>query len=242
MKKFIARISPIATAVGLAFGAGTALSQQPGQEQEEPQSAIEQRSNANADEQYEREQQQPSSQRTEQSESRDTGSSDFAQLAEENSDLSKFVEGVETAGLADALSSGTKYTIFAPTDEALESEDFDSLLEPENREELVALLRAHIVADDVDRELAGNISQARTIDGGNLGISMKDEKLMVGDAEAIEAEGFDIASLRVYKVDHVLGEGMPGDAGRRQAANRRSPSEPDRSALGGDVAEPGIRN
>jgi uncharacterized surface protein with fasciclin (FAS1) repeats len=238
MKKLIAGISPIATAVGLAFGAGSVLAQQPGEEQQEPQSAIEQPSNA--EEQYERDREQPSSQRPEQSESRETAS-DFDQLAEENSDLSKFVEGVKTAGLADALSSGTEYTIFAPTDDALESEEFDSLLQPENREDLIALLRAHIVADDVDQELAGTISQATTIDGGTLDISMEEEKLMVGNSEATQAEGPGIGSLRVYKVDQVLGNGMPGEAGRRQAANR--PLESDRSALGGDNnAEPGNRD
>jgi uncharacterized surface protein with fasciclin (FAS1) repeats len=248
MKKFIVRFTPIATAVGLALGTASVLAQQPGAEPQ-GRSAIDQRSDAQ--DQFEREDaleenradrsEEPARQEpARQEQSSDKADSDFDQLAEENSDLSKFVEGVKTAGLEDALSSGPQYTIFAPTDDALESADYDSLLQPENRQDLIALLRAHIVADDVDQELAGNISQARTIDGGTLDISMQDEKLMVGDAEATEADGFDIGNLRVYKVDQVLGEGMPGEAGRRQAANRQSPS--DRSAFGDDAPESGNRD
>jgi uncharacterized surface protein with fasciclin (FAS1) repeats len=155
-----------------------------------------------------------------------TGSdSDFDQLAEGNADLSKFIEAVKTAGLADALTSGTDYTIFAPTDSALEGEDLESLMQPENRQELIALLRAHIVADDVSQELAGNIQQAQTIDGGTLDISMENEKLMVGDAEATEASGIEVANLRVYKVDQVLARGLPGDTGQRQAAIRQPGSD-----------------
>jgi uncharacterized surface protein with fasciclin (FAS1) repeats len=236
MKRLIAGISPIAAAVGLALGTGSAFAQQAGQDQDENRSAFEQRANEAQDERIgpDRNQSQSESPASaqqgdqqqanrQQSDRQQQGTSKIDQLAEENSDLSKFVEALNTAGLSDALTGGIEYTVFAPTDSALEDEDIESLLQPENRRDLVAMLRAHIVADDVSHELAGNISQAQTIDGGTVEISMEDEKLMVGNAEATEADasGIDLGNLRVYKVDQLLGKGMPV---ARQAANRPAPS------------------
>lgn len=133
--------------------------------------------------------------------SADSGSLD--QLSDEHGDVSKFVEAVKTAGLEDALTDGTRYTIFAPNNEALEGEDLDELMSEENREDLVALLRAHIVADDVDAEQAKTLPEARTIDGGTVELSQEDDGLMVGDAKAMESD-IELGNLRVYVIDGVL--------------------------------------
>jgi len=141
-------------------------------------------------------------------ESRDTGSaSDLDQLAEDNDELSQFVEALKATGLDDALTGGTEYTVFAPTNDALDNAEYDSLMEPENRTELIALLRAHIVADDVDQTLAGQIDEARTIDGGSVSISTEGDRIMVEGNEAKEA-GIELGSLRVYAVDEVLSKGQ----------------------------------
>src|SRR5690606_39593512 len=61
------------------------------------------------------------------------------------------------------------YTVFAPTNDAWEQMSGlskDELMQPENREQLISLLRAHIVADDVDEQMARSLQQAQTIDGG----------------------------------------------------------------------------
>jgi uncharacterized surface protein with fasciclin (FAS1) repeats len=56
------------------------------------------------------------------------------------------------AGLAPALSGHTKLTVFAPTDAAfaaLPAGTVESLLLPENKDKLVALLKYHVVAGEV---------------------------------------------------------------------------------------------
>jgi hypothetical protein len=68
----------------------------------------------------------------------------------------------------------------------------------------VSLLRAHIVADDVDQELASRIAKAKTIDGGEVDIQAENGELMVGDAKAVDAEGIEMDSLRIYPIDGVL--------------------------------------
>lgn len=59
------------------------------------------------------------------------------------------------AGLADALATTDNITVFAPTDDAfaaLPEGTVESLLEPENKDQLVAILTMHVLP----RELASN--------------------------------------------------------------------------------------
>jgi hypothetical protein len=134
------------------------------------------------------------------------GDEAFDKPSAEHADLATFSEAVKTAGLADSLTGGTQYTVFAPTDEAWEKsgQNADELMQPQNREELVSLLRAHIVADDVDQELASRIAKAKTVDGGEVDIQAENGELMVGNAKAVDAAGIEMDSLRIYPIDAVL--------------------------------------
>lgn len=135
------------------------------------------------------------------------GDAEIDALSQRSADLSKFVEAVKAAGLGDALTGGdTRYTVFAPTNEAFESmqgRSIDELMSSGNQEELVSLLRAHIVADDVDSQRAGTIQQALTIDGGTVELSSQDGELSVGDAKVVESD-IEVAGLTVHAIDGVL--------------------------------------
>ncbi|WP_417248767.1 fasciclin domain-containing protein [Celeribacter sp.] len=64
------------------------------------------------------------------------------------SNLSTLVEAVKTAGLADDLMGDGPLTVFAPTDAAfadLPEGALDSLMQPENRDDLIAVLGTHVV-------------------------------------------------------------------------------------------------
>ena len=128
------------------------------------------------------------------------------QIAAEHEELEIFVEAVKAAGLADALTGSTEYTVVAPTNEAFESMSGlsrEELLAPENREELVRLLRAHIVADDLDREMAGNIPEALTIDGGSVSVDVEGEEFLVGGRSVVTSD-IQRGNLRVHAVDGLL--------------------------------------
>src|SRR5690606_20709773 len=81
------------------------------------------------------------------SDRRSAESSDLDGIAEEHQSLSRFMEALRVTGLDETLTSGTAYTVFAPTNEAFDDQ-WEELQGAENREELIELLRAHIVADD----------------------------------------------------------------------------------------------
>ena len=252
MKSFLKTTSPLALAIGLAFGSTAALAQQqpgsndpqagpapigqqqrPGQSQNQRpgESQVPDRSQANQDPSRLESESPADNQPRASARDADTYA-DIDQIAERNSDLSQFVEAVKTAGLVDVLTGGTEYTVFAPTNSALDGANIDSLMEPANRSELIALLRAHIVADDVDQQLASEIDQAQTIDGGTIDISIDEGKLMVGGSEASETQGVELGNLRVYAVNEVLGMGVSArdgqvslrdGASQRPEADRNSP-------------------
>ena len=65
------------------------------------------------------------------------------------------IAAARAAGLADALATGKNLTVFAPTDEAfakLPAGTVESLLKPENKDKLVAILSYHVLP----RELISN--------------------------------------------------------------------------------------
>jgi uncharacterized surface protein with fasciclin (FAS1) repeats len=136
----------------------------------------------------------------------DSGSLD--RIAEEHSELSTFVRALEVTGLADSITGNTQYTAFAPTNEAFEElgRSTEQLLAPENRERLTAMLRAHIVADDVDRETAGQLSEALALNGETISIEERGGSLRVGDASVRDAD-VQHGNLRIYMIDEVLDRG-----------------------------------
>jgi len=158
------------------------------------------------------------------------------EIAAEHAELTTFVEAVKAAGLANALTGRTPYTVFAPTNEAFESMSGmtrEELLAPDNRAELLRLLRAHIVADDLDRELARNIPEALTIDGGTVSIGVDGDEFMVGDASVVDAD-IERGNLRVHVVDGLLTSTRVAAADRRAADE----GEPEDSAESEADAEP----
>ncbi|MGR3466617.1 MAG: fasciclin domain-containing protein [Shimia sp.] len=72
----------------------------------------------------------------------------IAENAGNTSSFSTLLTAAQTAGLADDLMGPGPFTLFAPTDEAfaaLPEGTVETLLMPENREQLATLLQAHIV-------------------------------------------------------------------------------------------------
>lgn len=203
-------IGAAAAAVALALGT-LAHAQQPRSANEQNRESAQQQrqepAGDRASETAQTQQRTQSQQRSAQSSSANQHSAGggLANLGDEHDDLSTFAKALETAGLTDSLSDGTSYTIFAPTDEAFESMRGDTadLMSAENRDELVALLRAHIVADDVDEAQARQLEEAKTIDGETVALKTENGKLMVEDATVVESD-IERGNVRIHSIDKVL--------------------------------------
>ncbi len=115
------------------------------------------------------------------------------------------VAAVKAAGLVDTLSGKGPFTVFAPTDEAfakLPAGTVESLLKPENKEKLVAILTYHVLAGKV---MAADVttSNPKTVNGKEVAIKVDGGKVTVGAATVVKA---DIAASNgvIHVIDTVL--------------------------------------
>ena len=103
------------------------------------------------------------------------------------------VAAVQAAGLVDTLKGDGPFTVFAPTDEAfaaLPEGTVESLLKPENKDQLVAVLTYHVVAGKVMSTDLSNGMTAPTVQGSDVtimtdgGVTVDGAKVVAADVEA----------------------------------------------------------
>ncbi len=113
------------------------------------------------------------------------------QNAVNSQDHTTLVAAVKAAGLVDTLEGTGPFTVFAPTNEAfskLPAGTVDTLLKPENKDQLVKVLTYHVVAGrlttkDLKKQIRMGHGKAmlKTVEGGILTASMQDGKIMLTD-------------------------------------------------------------
>ena len=82
------------------------------------------------------------------------------------------------------------YTVFAPTDEAfaaLPKGTVEDLLKPENKEKLGKILAYHVLSGKVSAADVKTM-KAKTANGAELNIVVKDGTVMVNDAKVVKAD------------------------------------------------------
>lgn len=105
-------------------------------------------------------------------------------IAVGSSDHTTLVAAVKAAGLVDTLAGEGKFTVFAPTNSAfgnLPDGTVDTLLKPENKDQLTKVLTAHVVAGNItSSDLVAKIKAH----GGNFNF-----KTVSGDALTARLDG-----------------------------------------------------
>jgi uncharacterized surface protein with fasciclin (FAS1) repeats len=112
----------------------------------------------------------------------------------------------KAAGLVDALSGDKALTVFAPTDEAfakLPKDTVESLLKPENKEKLKAILLYHVVDGRVYSEDAVAAKSAATLQGSKIEISVKDGAAYVNGAKIL-ATDVNASNGVIHVIDSVI--------------------------------------
>ncbi len=113
---------------------------------------------------------------------------------------------LQAAGLVETLKGKGPFTVFAPTDAAfakLPAGTVDSLLKPENKAKLVAILTYHVVSGNVAAAEVTKMKTAKTVQGSSVKISAADGKVMIDDSTVAKA---DIAASNgvIHVIDTVL--------------------------------------
>ncbi len=101
------------------------------------------------------------------------------------------VAAVKAAGLVDVLSGKGPYTVFAPTDEAfkkLPKGTLESLLKPENKEKLVAILKYHVVPGKVMAKDVVKLSEAKTAQGSKVKVKVDEGNVMIDKAKVVKTD------------------------------------------------------
>lgn len=135
-----------------------------------------------------------------------SGQADIVETAIAAGQFNTLAAALDAAGLVATLQGEGPFTVFAPTDEAfakLPAGTVESLLKPENRDQLVAILTYHVVAGKVMAKDVVNLSEATTVNGSNLSIMVVDGKVRINDATVIAA---DVATSNgvIHVVDTVI--------------------------------------
>ena len=131
---------------------------------------------------------------------------DIVGVAAGNDDFETLVAAVQAAGLVETLQGEGPFTVFAPTDDAFALVDEDalqSLLRPENRDRLTAILTYHVVPGRFSAAELAQIDEVRTVNGQTLQIGRRvnDARLVTTDIEASNGV--------VHVIDRVLMPEMP---------------------------------
>lgn len=116
---------------------------------------------------------------------------DIVDVAVENGSFTTLVAAVQAAGLVDTLKGEGPFTVFAPTDEAfakLPEGTVESLLKPENKDKLVAILTYHVVPGKVMAADVMGQDKATTVQGSDIMITKSDGKVMVDNATVVATD------------------------------------------------------
>ena len=142
------------------------------------------------------------------------------ELGAQNEHFSTLATAVQAAGLVKTLRGTGPFTVFAPTNEAfdkLPEGTVQSLLEPENRQQLVDILTYHVVAGRVLAADVVKLSKATTLQGTNLPIEVRGDQVYVGNAQVLETN-IEANNGVIHVIDSVLlpagGDSEDGTASR----------------------------
>lgn len=134
----------------------------------------------------------------------------LVEIAAGATDFSTLVAAVKAAGLVETLSGPNRFTVFAPTDAAfaaLPAGTVESLLKPENRQQLSGILTYHVVPGVLySREVQSG--EVTTVNGARFTVSIEGGSVMITDARAGKAKVIqaDVAASNgvIHVIDRVL--------------------------------------
>ena len=116
---------------------------------------------------------------------------DIVDTAVEAGNFGTLATALEAAGLIGTLKGEGPFTVFAPTDEAfakLPEGTLESLLQPENKDQLTAILTYHVVSGSVTAEQVVSLSEAPTVNGQSVDISVDGSMVQVDEANVVATD------------------------------------------------------
>lgn len=106
-------------------------------------------------------------------------------------DFNTLAAALEAADLISALQGEGPFTVFAPTDAAfaaLPEGTLDALLQPENKDQLTAILLYHVVPGQIMSEDISGTASPETLEGDSVEVIASDAGVTVNGANVVSAD------------------------------------------------------
>ena len=132
-------------------------------------------------------------------------SKDIVDTAVDAGSFGTLVAAVQAAGLVETLKGDGPFTVFAPTDDAfaaLPEGTVESLLLPENKDQLVSILTYHVVPGKVMSTDLSDDMEATTVQGSPVTIDL-DNGVMVENANVTTAD-IEASNGVIHVIDAVI--------------------------------------
>ncbi len=135
---------------------------------------------------------------------------DIVDTAVANGKFTKLAAALGAADLVDALKGEGPFTVFAPTDDAfakLPAGTVATLLKPENKDKLTAILTYHVVSGKVMAKQVVGLKGAKSLNGQRIDVAVDGSKVTVDGANVVMT---DIACDNgvIHVIDSVI---LPAD-------------------------------
>ena len=143
-------------------------------------------------------------------------SKDIVENAMEADNVTTVVAAVSAAGLVDTLKSDGPFTVFAPNNaafDALPAGTVDTLLEPENQEQLTTILTYHVVAGAYTSADLEDGQTLTTVQGDDITIGKSGNTITVNGSAMVETADVISSNGVTFVIDEVL---MPAESGESE--------------------------
>jgi len=133
-------------------------------------------------------------------------SKDIVATATDAGTFKTLVAALNAADLTVTMQSAGPFTVFAPTDAAfakLPAGTVDTLLKPENKAMLQAVLKYHVVSGDIRAAKVVTLTSATTLQGSPVAITVSGSTVKVNDA-TVTATDVVASNGVIHVIDTVL--------------------------------------
>jgi uncharacterized surface protein with fasciclin (FAS1) repeats len=135
----------------------------------------------------------------------------IVEIAVGNENFTTLVAALQAADLVGALSGEGPFTVFAPTNDAfaaLPAGTVESLLEPENKGQLTAILTYHVLGTELFAEgTAAGTYELETLQGESVTVVVDSHGAVTVDGANVTTADIDASNGVIHVIDAVI---LPG--------------------------------
>lgn len=120
--------------------------------------------------------------------------------------LSTFSRAIAAAGLGSVLTGPGPFTVFAPSDVAFEklpAGQLDNWLKPENKDQLISVLKYHVSPGRATGQDVGKLTETKTVNGQSAKIKRAGDGILIDNA-TITTRDLDSSNGVIHVIDQVL--------------------------------------